>query len=81
MARSNRYREIESQYGKPMHEVLIDLFERYPSQAQVAKVLGVSQGTISAWLARLGLKAVMRLVPLERPDYSQYFSKPMDRAS
>lgn len=79
MSRNNRYAEIEREYGKPMHEILIEMFDRYPNQAQIAKELGVTQGTISLWLARLGLKVVSRLVPIERPDYSQYFSKPMDR--
>jgi TyrR family helix-turn-helix protein len=57
--------EIERERGKPMPEILQELFPKYPSQQKLAEELGVSQGSISLWMTRYGLKEKRVLVKLE----------------
>jgi hypothetical protein len=54
------------QYGKPLRQVLIDLFEKHGSIRPVAKELGVQQSTVSYWLLRERLELVSRAVESER---------------
>lgn len=61
----SRFEEIELLEGKPMADILRNLYERYERQSIIAKVLGVTQGTLSQWLVRCGLKQKTILVPLE----------------
>lgn len=56
---------IESEYGKPMPQVLTDLFEKLGSQRAVAEELGVAQGTVSLWLMRYRLTQKTILVKEE----------------
>lgn len=60
---SSKIQSIEARFGKPIQDVLTELFEQYGSQHQVARVLGVGQGTVSIWLMRLGLEQRTVLVP------------------
>lgn len=53
---TSKMRQIEQAEGKPIREVLTELYKRYGSQAAVADRLGVSPGTISLWLIRLGME-------------------------
>lgn len=53
---ASKLKEIERQQGRPMAEILRELYHELGSQAEVAARLGVSQGTISLWFIRFGLK-------------------------
>lgn len=63
--RVSKFEEIERREGKPMAKILPQLYERYERQAIIARVLGVTQSTLSSWLVRCGLKQKTILVPLE----------------
>jgi DNA-binding MurR/RpiR family transcriptional regulator len=75
MLRNGKYEELERQHGKPMPALLKEMFEIHSTQASVARALGVTQSTVSVWCAKLGLKQVTRLVPMERPDYAELFQQ------
>jgi len=53
---------IEQEFGRPLPEVLEDLFQEHGSQVAVAKALGVTQGTVSLWLVRYGFSQKTVLV-------------------
>jgi len=63
--------EIEKREGKNLKALLPELYETCGKQADVAARLGVSQGTISLWISRLGLKEKTILVPADYPGESQ----------
>ena len=48
--------ELERVRGKPLKLLLTEAYERHGNQSEVARALGVSQPTVSQWLARLNLK-------------------------
>lgn len=54
---------VEAQYGKPLRDVLIDLFQAHGNINIVADKLGVRQGTVSYWLLRERLNLVTRAIP------------------
>jgi len=47
--------KIESEHGKDIRLVIIDLYSKHGGLAQVAKQLNVSVPCISLWCARLGI--------------------------
>lgn len=49
-----RIQDIAKERGKTVEQLLVDTFERTGSQVKVAEELGMTQGTISLWLNRLG---------------------------
>lgn len=51
-----KQKQVEEQYGRPIKDVLADLYERHQSQEKVALELGVSQGTVSLWMKLHALK-------------------------
>ena len=55
---------IEKQEGRPIRQVLIDLFAEYGNQVKVAQKLNISQSTLSIWLLKLDLE--QRTVLVER---------------
>lgn len=57
---------IEKEKGKPLSEVLQELYPVYGSQTALAKALGVSQPTVSLWLIRFGLQTKPMLQPKEK---------------
>lgn len=61
MPKTRMMEYIEAQNNKDIVEVLIDLFEQYGSQVEVAKALGIDKTTLSHWLQKLSLeqKAVL----------------------
>lgn len=63
MAKPSKLTEIESREGRPMQDILTELYEKYGKQGTVAESLGVSQGTVSLWLVRLGLQERTVIVP------------------
>lgn len=52
---SSKMELIQQERGKPLKQILKELWETHESQQAVADELGVSQGTISLWMVRLGL--------------------------
>lgn len=59
---SSRIVEIEAEYGMPIRRVLEELYQQHGTLDGVADALGISQGTLSQWLWKLGLKIEKRLV-------------------
>lgn len=57
-------RRVEKRLGRPLAD---ELRERYETQtlAEIATALGVSEATISRWMARLGVEARF---PGQRPE-------------
>lgn len=51
-----KQQQIEQEHGRPIRDVLADLYERHQSQEKVALELGVSQGTVSLWMKLNDLK-------------------------
>jgi transcriptional regulator with XRE-family HTH domain len=50
MMKSRLWLAVERDFGKPMRDILTDLLlDKRLTQPQVAKRLGVSQGTVSLW--------------------------------
>jgi transcriptional regulator with XRE-family HTH domain len=48
--KSRLWLAVERDFGKPMRDVLTDLLlDKRMTQPQVARRLGVSQGTVSLW--------------------------------
>lgn len=56
MARVSKQRQIETETGKPIEQIIIEMYEQFGSQTKVASELGIAQGTLSIWLVKLGLK-------------------------
>lgn len=55
MRMSNKMEQVQQERGKPLKQVLVELWDQHGSQQAVADELGVTQGTISLWMLRLGL--------------------------
>lgn len=53
---------IEAQAGKPIKEVLIDLYQKHGTQEGVAAALGVSQGMVAMWITANNLEVRRTLV-------------------
>lgn len=62
MPKTKTMQQIERERGKPITEVLRELYTLYGSQTAVAHALGVNQGTLSVWLVKLGLEQRTTLV-------------------
>ena len=65
--------EIESREGKSIIEILHEKYETYGNQSQVAKAIGVSQGTLSLWLMRLDLVQKIILVPKSKQESAERY--------
>jgi hypothetical protein len=63
MPAPSKFREIEAVRGKPMPDILAELFDQFGTQIAVARELGVGQGTLNTWLLKLGLEQKTVLVP------------------
>lgn len=61
---SDKFHLIEAEYGKPMEEILVELYQKFGNQREVAEELNVSKSSISWWLTRCGLRQVTRLEPI-----------------
>ena len=59
----SKFKQIETQQGKPMREILLALYEQYGDKTSVARHLGVSRTTVWIWLLQLGLQESTVLVP------------------
>lgn len=62
----SKVHQIEKEKGKPITEILQELYPVYGSQTALAKALGVSQPTVSLWLIRFGLQPKPMLQPKEK---------------
>mgnify|MGYP000076508009 CR=1 FL=1 len=60
-----KFEQVEHRFGMPMAEVLSLMYERYERQALIARALDITQGTLSQWLIRCGLKQKTILVKFE----------------
>lgn len=58
----SKLKQIENARGRPMPEILRELYARHGSQVEIARELGVSQSTVSLWLMRFGLREKKILV-------------------
>ncbi len=58
----NKIEKIAEKEGKSVAQLLIDRYEEFGEQTKVAESLGISQPTVSTWVARLGLKPKTVLV-------------------
>lgn len=78
MAKNGAFQQIESEYKKPMADILPTLFEELGSQEKVARHLKVSQSTVSKWLSDLDFKTwtVIKKKPsnLKQPQPSYRFA-------
>jgi len=54
MRKTAKMRQIEEERGKPIKEVLNELFDQGLSPEEVGEQLGVDMSTVYNWLARLG---------------------------
>lgn len=52
---SNKMHEVQKQKGKPLRDLILEYWDKHGTQQGVADELGVSQGTVSLWMLRLGL--------------------------
>ena len=59
------WEEVEKKHGKPMLDLLEDLFQQHKTQSAVARVIGVKQPTLWGWMLQLGveMEVTVRLVP------------------
>ncbi len=57
---------IEARYGKPLLQVLPELYEKHGGQEGVAQELGVDRNTVGRWFIRLGLRFKTILVHEDR---------------
>lgn len=49
---------VEDRYGRPLREVLLDLaYRQHLTQQEIAKRLGVPEGTIHSWFLRERIQA------------------------
>ena len=58
----NKIEKLAQKEGKTVAQLLIDRYEQFGEQTKVAESLGISQPTVSTWIARLGLKPKTVLV-------------------
>ena len=56
MPRPNKMKAIEASQGRPMADILRDLYAEYGTVSETAQHLGVAQSTVSYWMLRLGLR-------------------------
>ena len=48
--------ELEEKYGKPIDEIIYEMYvENDMSQEKIAGTFGISQGSLSSWMMRLGI--------------------------
>ncbi|MCL4880492.1 MAG: hypothetical protein KJ064_27820 [Anaerolineae bacterium] len=61
---TDKFHLIEAEYGKSMEEILVELYQKFGNQREVAEALNVSKSSISWWLTRCRLRQVTRLEPI-----------------
>lgn len=65
MPAHSKMKVIEKREGKPMPQILKELYLTHDKQTEIAEALGVKQSTISQWLRFLGLREKTILVKRE----------------
>lgn len=59
--------QIEARYGRPLKEVLVDLYEENKKIEKVAQELGITRQALWYWMKFLGITYLdLRLAVLER---------------
>lgn len=71
MAPRSKMQDIEAEKGKPIRDVLSNLYSIHGKQKFVANELGIDQSTLSIWLVKLGLREKTILVPREKESEQQ----------
>lgn len=67
MAKGNKIKLIEKSTGRPIADILRQLFaECNGNQTRMAEALGVTQGTVSLWMLRTGLRTKRVIVEVEK---------------
>jgi len=62
MRKSSKEREIEQRFGKPMEELLPDLYNEAATITEMAKVLGVRTSLLWYWFMKYGFTIERKLV-------------------
>lgn len=63
MPTTPKMKQIEKERGKPIQDVLQDLYAEFNNPVEVARNLGISRAQLYVWLAMLNLetKTVLRI--------------------
>ena len=61
--KTDRMRELEAKYGKPIEQLFGEMLRGGLSQRQIAQEVGVSEAAISKWLVRLGFRIERVVLP------------------
>lgn len=64
---ASKYKDVERTRGKPMKQIFLELYAQHGNLRDVAKELGISQGTASHWMIRAGLEVRYTLVETGQP--------------
>ena len=51
-----RMKEVEAQFGKPLKELIPELYERHQNSKAVAHALGITRITLQFWCLQLGIE-------------------------
>lgn len=70
MPMPTKMKEIEEREGKPITDVICELYEKHGQQTKVAKQLNIAQSTLNIWLLKLGLseKTIIIKTPFNKEN-------------
>jgi len=60
--KSNKEKQIEERFGKPMEQLLPDLYNQASSITEMARVLGVRTSQLWYWFMKYGFTIQRKLV-------------------
>lgn len=59
-SKTREMQRVEREHGKPVEQVIADLYNHLGSHEAVAGALGISDVSLRSWLSRLGLRVRRR---------------------
>lgn len=59
---TDKIKNLTKEYGMPLGNILVKVYAQEQSLAGLARVLGVSQSTVSSWILLCNLRIESRLV-------------------
>jgi len=62
MRKSSKERELEQKFGKPMEQLLPELYNEASGLTEMAKVLGVRTSVLWYWFMKYGFSIERKLV-------------------